>query len=997
MTAPTARALALFDEYADLPPAERERALRELMQRDPALHAALRSLLEADEIGVLDRSPAEVLAGKQSEPAPDDATEPAQDPRLGTRLGAWRLQRVIGRGGMGTVYEARRDDGEYERRVALKCIRAELATPRLVAAFREERNLLARLDHPGIAPLIDGGVGDDGQPWFALRYVDGQPLDAWCDGRRTTVRGRVELLIQACEALAYAHAQGVVHGDIKPSNLLVDDDGRVHLLDFGIATHFATPGESIAVTPDYAAPEMRGRRAGAPSTDLYALGVLAYRLLCAHWPVPMHDLRQLLPAAAALPQWPAPQPMERLLGDDDRALAARRDVASVSALRRALAGDLSAIALKAVAPQPQDRYASVREFADDLQRWLAHRPVHAAPGGWRSRARKWRQRNPIAAALGVTVLLAVCASIGAAYWQQRRAARAFEASQAVSQLFASTLGTATLSGLGSVPFSSRALLERTERELRKLPLDDQPQLRARSLATLARSYAVIGEYRRAEALAAQAQTALGDAEDQGDFVAATWVAMLNTGNGQAEAERRALARLQRLGEASSTEARMTRVTFGAELARAQWGQGKTLAALATADDLVRQMRALGAGHREWLAQVLILRSNFLSRLYRFEQADRDALEAIALVRSTHPVLADDALEQRVLLNARRISPHERTLADALLQRRRDSLGDAHPSTARARVRVALSRYPQVESPAALRAALATIERAYGREHPEYGWALSASAWAIARDPRENVRLLPEAIGILERTQGPRAELTLNAQGNLGKDLLLLPDRYRRPQDIAEGSALLRRVIAGKQALGLPAPYDRIQLVRGLLLYGAPTQWDEAERQLIQSRVDTRRYATQGDAQPSQAAYYEQLLLFRRGRDAQADAGFAAVVERERGFLPAAPDARRSDRNQRVHAGLLTQALTYRSVLALRDCRRGQADADLAEAVRIASAALTPNAPIARAVHAYRDGLQGRGRLPNAVEDGFIAGADIEETNRKAAACTAPARNAVSAG
>ncbi|RDZ28841.1 serine/threonine protein kinase [Lysobacter silvisoli] len=775
MNALAARALALFDDYADLPPAQRERALAGLAQRDPALHAALRKLLDADDEGWLDHSPLELLDAKQPQHRQDD--EQAGDARLGTRLGAWRIERVLGRGGMGTVYEARRDDGEYEKRVALKCIRTELATPRLVAAFRDERNLLARLDHPGIAPLIDGGVNGDGQPWFALRYVDGIALDAWCDQRRAGLRERAALLLQACEALAYAHAQGVVHGDIKPSNLLVDADGRLQLLDFGISTHFAEPADCIAITPDYAAPEVRLNHAHGPASDLYALGVLSYRLLAAHWPAPLHRLQQLVPHAVT--DWPAPQPMHRLVDDDEAARL--RGTADAAALRRALEGDLSAIALKAVATRPQDRYASVREFADDLQRWLDHRPVRAAPGTRGSRARKWLRRNPTTAALSVALVLTLCAALGLSSWQRHRAAREAAATATVSRLFASTLGTATLSGLGSAPFSSRALLQRTERELRKLPLQDQPQLRARSLATLARSYAVIGDYQRAQSLASQAQTALAGAPDGDDFVSATWVAMLNTGNGHAEAERRARERLQALGDADGATQPLTRVVFGAEIARAQWNQGRTLQALATADQVLRQARTLGPDHRELLAQVLILRSGFLIRLYRFEQAERDAKEAIDLARPINPVLADDALEQLVLLNSRRISPQERSLAENLLQRRRQTLGEAHPTTARARIRVALSEYPHAEATPELRQALTTIERAYGREHPDYGWALSASAWAIASAPRDNLRMLRQAIGILERTQGPRAEFTLNANGNLGKDLLLLTDRDRQPQ------------------------------------------------------------------------------------------------------------------------------------------------------------------------------------------------------------------------
>ncbi|WP_206410287.1 serine/threonine-protein kinase, partial [Lysobacter enzymogenes] len=391
-----ARALRLFDDYVDLPAPERERRLAALAASDPPLHAALRALLDAEseDAGVLDRSPAQIVAERQPPPAnagadadrddrdrdeDEDEDDDSADLRVGALLGPWRIDRILGRGGMGTVYEAHRDDGQYQQRVALKCIRSGLESPELAAAFREERNLLARLDHPGIAGVVDGGIDEQGRPWFALRRVEGEPIDQWCDRRALGVGARVDLLLQACEALAYAHAQGVLHRDIKPSNLLVTAQGRVQLLDFGISTRFGGGEDArahLAISPDYAAPEARQHGTQGPATDLYMLGVLSYRLLCGQWPTRLHSLRELVPLAAA----GAPEPMDRLLEDADDAVARRRGLDDVAALQRALAGDLAAVALKAVASKPQDRYPSVAEFARDLRAWRSHRPVGARRG-----------------------------------------------------------------------------------------------------------------------------------------------------------------------------------------------------------------------------------------------------------------------------------------------------------------------------------------------------------------------------------------------------------------------------------------------------------------------------------------------------------------------------------------------------------------------------------------------------------------------------------------
>lgn len=335
MNASSARALLLFDEFVDLPAAERERRLAALAVAEPDTHAALCALLQADadEGGVLDRAPAQILSERRQRDAaapasagPNDAASAAAaaddcaDLRIGARLGAWRIDRIVGRGRMGTVYEAHRDDGEYQQRVALKCIRAELDSPQSLAALREERNLLARLDHAGIAALVDGG-DDDGRPWFALRYVEGEPIDAWCDLRGLGIGARVDLLLQVCDAVAYAHAQGVLHRDLKPSNVLVTADGRAQLLDFGISAQIGpwreAQSELAAPTPHYAAPEAQLRGAQGPATDLYALGVLTYRLLCGRWPTPLHGLRPLLhgsDSGAALP-------MAQLAEDSDVASA----------------------------------------------------------------------------------------------------------------------------------------------------------------------------------------------------------------------------------------------------------------------------------------------------------------------------------------------------------------------------------------------------------------------------------------------------------------------------------------------------------------------------------------------------------------------------------------------------------------------------------------------------------------------------------------------------
>ncbi|QQP97697.1 serine/threonine-protein kinase [Lysobacter enzymogenes] len=993
-----ARALALFDAYVDLPAAERTRKLAALAASDPALHAALRDLLDSDldeDAGVLDRSPAQIVAAHQ--PRGDDGAgdgarsdgaagrdaeeDERDDRRVGERLGVWRLDRILGRGGMGTVYAAHRDDGQYQQQVALKCIRSELDSPELVAAFRAERNLLARLDHPGIAGVVDGGIDGDGRPWFALRRVEGEPIDAWCDRRGLDVGARAELLAQACDALAYAHAQGILHRDIKPSNLLVTADGRVQLLDFGISTRFggdADAGAHLAITPDYAAPEARQHGIQGPATDLYMLGVLSYRLLCGQWPTRLHGLRELLPIAVGN----APEPMDRLLDDADDELARRRGLADVAALQRTLGGDLAAVALKAVAHKPQDRYPSVAEFARDLRAWREHRPVGARRAGWRERLGKWRRRNRAAATLFVSLALVVAAGLAAIGWQHQRAQREARASQAVGRLFASTLGSATQSGLGSAPFSSRALLERTERELRAMRLDDQPDLKARSLGTLARSYALMGDYRRAEALVAEAQRTLGAGDDRDGFLASTRLSLLIAQARYAEALQLARAQLDGLDGRGDEVARTSRVTIGAQMALAQWYLGRPLDALAAADRVVAEAERLGRGHEELLAQALIRRAGLRYRLMRAAPAEADVRRAIALVRPLNPVLADDALE--VLMRIVQLQPNldARELARELVRNRTRTLGAAHPKTAYAKLR--LSVFPDSGlSKSEIAAALTTMREVYGPDNPQYASALASSAWAIARDRDDGLELQRSAVRVLDRHLPPGSEMRGAARYNLALALLYGADAADA-REVEEGLAALRESIAEEVRAGLPATTERALLVQYLLDRGGPAQWPEAERTLADLRAETVALFGAGNYRLQDIDYFQAKLSFRQGRGAPADAGFARLIERDRAFIDAGGAGQGALTDFQTRSLYLTRALLYRAVYALRTCRAAQAQAFAAQAVQLSSSAPLIAAQERLVVRAYLDGVRRR-RLP-AVGHDLLSAAERERIDLDVRRC-----------
>ena len=418
----------LLDEALDLPPAARATWLERLFHTQPDLAPSLRELLAAhgthETADVLARLP--TLAGVPA--AEVQSQQPGFGLTVGARVGPYRLTRELGSGGMADVWLAARADGAFVRDVALKIPRISRLRGDLAIRFARERDILARLEHPHIARLYDAGVSDDGLPYLAMEFVDGQPITAYCDTQRLGIGARLELFSQVLDAVQFAHANLIIHRDLKPSNILVGQDGQVRLLDFGIAklltdgdgasAHETQLTQSVgrALTPDYASPE---QITGAPLTiasDVYSLGVLLYELLSGNRPYKLKVKSAEQLELAILESASAP-PSTNINVDTS---SARRVTARQ--LVRLLTGDLDTIALKALAKSPSDRYATIAAFADDLQRYHDGSPVMAtAPSRW-YRARKFVVRNRLAvgAAIAVGVALFVAATVS---WWQAQIAR----------------------------------------------------------------------------------------------------------------------------------------------------------------------------------------------------------------------------------------------------------------------------------------------------------------------------------------------------------------------------------------------------------------------------------------------------------------------------------------------------------------------------------------------------------------------------------------------
>jgi eukaryotic-like serine/threonine-protein kinase len=402
---------AIFDAALDLPESERAAFVERECAGDVTLAVEVLQLLDAHHrsAGFLDAPDAQ-LAGEAFEQAgllASPATGPA-------RVGPFRVLRRLAQGGMGAVYLAEREDAQFEQRVALKLIRAEADTEELIRRFLAERRIMALLEHPGIARLIDGGIADDGRPWFAMEYVDGEPIDRYCNARQLPLAKRLDLFSAVCDAVQYAHQHLVVHRDLKPSNILVTPGGQVKLLDFGIAK-VLDPLESAAdtwltrtglypMTPEFAAPEQVRGEPVSTATDVYALGVLLYLLLTGR---PPYSVRGRSPAD-----------LERVVAELD---PARPSEVAETPLRRRLRGDLDAIVLKAMRKEAADRYSSVAALQADLERHRQGLPIHARPTGAVYRLRKFARRNRAAVAASLLTLLSLIAGSGFSVAQMREA------------------------------------------------------------------------------------------------------------------------------------------------------------------------------------------------------------------------------------------------------------------------------------------------------------------------------------------------------------------------------------------------------------------------------------------------------------------------------------------------------------------------------------------------------------------------------------------------
>ena len=795
---------------------------------DPELRREVEALLGryASARRFLDSPPAAAAAALIKE------AQSVADTREVKRIGVYRIVRQIGRGGTSLVFHAQRDDGQFSQQVALKLLHPGHDSEIDQGRFRAERQILASLNHPNIARLLDGGLAEDGRPYLVMELVDGEPIDRYCDSKSLSLSQRLAMFITVAEATQYAHRNLVVHRDLKPSNILVTRDGQVKLLDFGLAK-LLEPSASEAkpvttqrwMTPEYAAPEQVRGQPATTLTDVYQLGAVLHELLTGKLPFGTRHQNAYELERAILEREPVPP--------------------SVVASQPSLRGDLDAIVLKALRKEPEQRYASAQELADDVRNRLFGYPVLARKQTAVYRARRYVTRHRWGLAASAVVLLTICAYAVTATVQRARTERALaratlEAQKAekVTDLMLGIFEASERGRAFSDTVTARALMDRGIARARALT--DEPLVRGQMLDVIGRMYAQLGDYEKAiamftEALAVRRQ-ALGNTHVD---VAAT---------------------LQQLGDAANARGDFATAASVYREARtirdAALGPGNALT-LESLYWLAHSMHEAGdhAGARplqdEWSRAVLRLplevsetRADQLINLAQIQEFRGEVLIAEQLFRRV--------VETRVAL-----------------------LGPRHPDVGVALHHVGMSLRAQkklLEAERVQRQGVAILRAAYPDGHLDLGKALRSLALTVERQhrPAEAESMYVEVERIYRRYHGDGHTFVAVAMEDLGQ-LHRTQRNFARAEPYLRGAERIYLTRFGSNSLmairtqialaDIMRERGELAPAESLLLYGygnfrdrrMPGGW-VAQRLALESLV--KLYETQG--RESEAAKYRVL-------------------------------------------------------------------------------------------------------------------------------------------
>jgi serine/threonine-protein kinase len=812
------RVREIFEELVEETALERGERLSSIALEDPGLAAAVRELLEADRRaqGYLS-SPAADLLGSTAGGGP---ASPGAGSPLGELMGAWRVLEPLGAGGMGEVFLAERADGRFEQRVALKLVKRGMDTAQILRRFARERQILARLEHPGIARLLDGGEAADGRPFFVMELASGQPITDYCRSRESSLEERLRLLIDCCDAVDAAHRNLVVHRDLKPSNILVTPEGRIKLLDFGIArlvgeddgeTQLTRQGAQV-LTPAYAAPEQILGGGVTMATDVFALGVMLYELLTGALP---YDRRATTPLDLV-------SRVERESAERPSTVVRRGGAATEggrAAERRArpLRGDLDTIVLKALSREPERRYPSAAAFAADLPAYLEGRPVAARPDSALYRTRKFVGRHRLAVAASAAVAIALVGALAVSLYQtaiaRRQAARAAAAQAYLTGLFADVDPDRAA---GAAP-TVRELLERGAGRL-DVELASEPELHAEMEMLLGQVYGQLSLPDQAEPLlrsaAARYRGLRGEADRQTIEAERRLAVAIHRQARYAEAEP-IFRDLQERAEALGEKADLASVLSNYGNLKRQTGDYAGAAAL------LRRAVSVAGSRGDLDSVTLATAVNNLGLVYwrqnRLHAATRAFERALGIHQKNRP---GSGLVAGTLGNLSEVS---RDLGDLdaaerygneALALQRAIYGPSHPAVAATIVSLAslARRRGDVAGAESLfRQAIATYAASQRPDHPDLAFALRGLANTLRQENRlrEAVAAYEQALAVRRKAFGDRHPDVAQSWHDLARGKLALDD--------LEGALAALRT--GVEIYRATLPADSSQLAGGLFLLG----------------------------------------------------------------------------------------------------------------------------------------------------------------------------------
>jgi tetratricopeptide (TPR) repeat protein len=860
---------AVFDALLDLAPDEQMAYLDRAAGDDPELRGEVLQLLQAHRRseGILEADTqnwASPLLG------PSELLTLAGAPE---RIGAWRVIQAIGHGGMGAVFLGERADGQFEQRVAIKII--QYAAPGLVRRFLEERRILALLEHPSIARLIDGGLTPGGLPYFAMELVDGVHLDRYCKAHDLSIDRRLELLADVCDAVSYAHQHLVIHRDLKPSNILVTPVGRVKLLDFGIAKLLSdtsaterTETEFRAMTPEFAAPEQVRGEEVSTATDVYALGVLLYLLLTDQQP---YDVRgkPIAELARIICEQAAPKPSTRVS----------------QPLRRRLRGDLDLIALTALHKDPKRRYQTPTALADDLRRLRDGRPILARADTAGYRIRKFVGRHPAGVVLASSLVLLLAAAAGRERLLRQRAETEARKAKEVGDYIVSVFDVAdpfAVERQNGKDVTARALLQQGARRVDST-LAGQPEVQAQLRSVFGRAYTSLGLFDPAVTLLRQALAQHQALYGQPNLTVAEDMERLGDALTQQdkfkEAEpllREALAQKRLLGGSNEATAQTLDRLATLYQRRSEY---------AAAEPLFREAltirRRLFGDTATVVGESLNNLGVLLFEKGEYDQAEPVYREAISnylrRLGEDHPLTAEAMQNLAGTLDRRGKSAEAESLYRRALAAKRKTLGNAHPS-----VTINLNNLGELlitqnrlnEAEPLIREALALDRQIFGENHTYVAASLRnlGTVLKLKGEFAEAERYYREALAINRAMLGPENRATPVDLNNLGNLLRLENDLPGAVRYFREALRLARRVLGEDH---FTTTVVTINLGRALQAQGNAVEAEQLLR-AASSKLDTTNAAHRAWYVNAQSGL--GLALVAQGRAADAKDLLERAVE-----------------------------------------------------------------------------------------------------------------------